>query len=415
MSRSARAIVAIVLVAAAAQGVSLVSRGTLGFSDFGVFYRTCALLRGGAGAELYTRHDVVTDWPISLTPAGLALLQPLALFGTQGASIGWAIINLSLVGLSMIGLRRVLNSACGPRSDALFSWAAVLFVLLSAGSIQVGQFSVLFATCWILFESAFAGGSYFSAGMLLAIPTAIKLYPVMMLAVPVSLARSAKDVSRTLIGFVTGLVIFSALIPAIMYGSRASDLNASFWQNVILNPAGQVAYMQTVRASNQSVDALLLRYLTFDKEFHPEEPAMPHLELPKRQVLRYADLARLLVLGVTVAAVWRWRSGHRTFQAHDVLMMSALWSATLYLILPETKARYAVYTFVAFLPLLERAVKGNEPANVRLRVVAEIAFCVVLIGGLMPDPPKVYGIGLVGAVLLWLENLRLISRGSAHD
>jgi len=129
MSRSARVTLAIVLVAAAAEGVSLVSRGTLGYSDFGVFYRTCALLRDGAGAELYTRHDVVTDWPISLTPAGLALLQPLALFGTRGASIGWAIINLSLVGLSMIGLRRVLNSACGPRSDALFSWAAVLFGL----------------------------------------------------------------------------------------------------------------------------------------------------------------------------------------------------------------------------------------------------------------------------------------------
>ena len=96
-------------------------------------------------------------------------------------------------------------------------------------------------------------------------------------------------------------------------------------------------------------------------------------------------------------------------------MMSALWSATLYLILPETKARYAVYTSVAFLPLLERAVNGNEPASVRLRVVAGIAFCVVLIGGLMPDPPKVYGMGLVGAVLLWVENLRLIGRGSAHD
>jgi len=411
MSRSARVTLAIVLVAAAAEGVSLVSRGTLGFSDFGVFYRTCALLRDGAGAELYTRHDVVTDWPISLTPAGLALLQPLALFGTRGASIGWAIINLSLVGLSMIGLRRVLNSACGPRSDALFSWAAVLFVLLSAGSIQVGQFSVLFATCWILFVSAFAGGSYFSAGLLLAVPTAIKLYPGMMLAVPVSLARSAKDVARTLIGFITGIVIFSALVPAAMYGSRAWDLNASFWQNVILNPAGQVAYMQTVRASNQSVDALLLRYLTFDKEFHPEEPAMPHLELPKRQVLRYADLARLLVLGVTVAAVWRWRGRHPTLQAHDVLTMPALWSATMYLMLPETKARYAVYTFVAFLPLLETAVDRNGPANVRLRSLAEIVFCVILIGGLMPDPPKVYGAGFFGALLLWLENLRPISRG----
>jgi hypothetical protein len=95
-------------------------------------------------------------------------------------------------------------------------------------------------------------------------------------------------------------------------------------------------------------------------------------------------------------------------------MMSALWSATLYLILPETKARYAVYTFVAFLPLLERAVNASEPANVRRRAFAAIAVCVILIGGLMPDPPKVYGIGLIGAVVLWLENLRLISRGATH-
>jgi hypothetical protein len=200
------------------------------------------------------------------------------------------------------------------------------------------------------------------------------------------------------------------VFPFLMYGSRAWDLNASFWQNVILNPAGQVAYMQTVRASNQSVDALLLRYLTFDKEFHPEEPAMPHLELPKQQVLRYADLARLLVLGVTVAAVWRWRSAHRTIRGHDVLMMSALWSCTLYLMLPETKARYAVYTFIAFLPLLEVAANANEPRAARVRAVVEIVLCVILIGGLMPDPPKVYGIGLIGAVLLWLENLRLLSR-----
>ena len=118
---------------------------------------------------------------------------------------------------------------------------------------------------------------------------------------------------RTLIGFMTGIVVFSALIPAPMYGTRAWDLNASFWQNVILNPAGQVAYMQTVRSSNQSVDALLLRYLTFDKEFHPEEPAMPHLELPKQQVLQYANLARLIILGICRAAVSRWRSRHPTF------------------------------------------------------------------------------------------------------
>jgi hypothetical protein len=189
---------------------------------------------------------------------------------------------------------------------------------------------------------------------------------------------------------------------------RAWDLTGSFWQNVIFNPTGQVAYMQTVRASNQSLDAVLLRYLTFDVDFHPQEPAMPHLELPKQQVVQYANLGRLIILVITVVAVLRWRGRHSTFRAHDVLTMSAVWACTLYLMLPETKARYAVYTLSGFLPLLEAAVNENGPTSVRVRAFAEVAVCAILIGGLLPDPPKVYGLGLIGAVLLWLRNLRLV-------
>ena len=166
--------------------------------------------------------------------------------------------------------------------------------------------------------------------------------------------------------------------------------------------------MQTVRASNQSLDALLLRYLTFDVEFHPEEPVMPHLELPKQQVLQYANLGRLIILAITLVAVLRWRIRHPTLGPHDVLLLSALWSSTLYLMLPETKARYAVYTFIAFLPLVEAAVNENEPPSVRARALFEVAFCVILIGGLLPDPPKVYGLGFIGAMVLWLRNLGLV-------
>jgi Glycosyltransferase family 87 len=408
MSRSIRVILAMALVVAAVEGVSLVRRGSRGETDVGVFYRTCVLLKGGIGGALYTRHDVVTDWPISLSPAGLALFQPLASFGPLGASIGWALINLALLGVSIVALRRFLTSVGSSRVDVLFPWAAIVFVVLAAASIQVGQFSLLFVACWIQFLVAFVAGSYFAAGVFLAIPTAIKLYPVMMLAVPISLMRTAKMGLRTLAGFVLGLVIFSWVIPSVVYGSRARDLNVSFWENVILNPTGQVAYMQTVRATNQSLDALLLRYLTFDVEFHPEEPAMPHLELPKQQVVRYANLVRLIIFAITVGIVSRWRSRHATFRGHDLLMTFALWSCTLYLMLPETKARYAVYAIVGFLPLLEIAVDDRERSNVRLRAGAEIVLCMLLIGGLVPEPVKVYGMGFIGALVLWLRNLKLI-------
>lgn len=411
MSRSIRVVVAMVVVVAAVEAVSLVRRGSRGESDVGVFYRTCVLLSSGLGGSLYTRHDVVTDWPISLSPAGLALFQPLASFGPLGASSGWAFINLVLLGLSIVALRRFLKSASGPRPDILFPWAVIVFVVLSAGSIQVGQFSVLFAACWMLSLTAFFAGSYFSSGMLLAIPTTIKLYPVMMLAASLSLTRTARVGLRNLLGFLLGLVIFSVLIPSIVYGSRALDLNVSFWENVILSPTGQVSYMQTVRATNQSLDALLLRYLTFDGEFHPEEPAMPHLELPKRQVLRYANLLRLALFVITVVVTSQWRRRHPLPRAHDVLMMFALWSCTLYLMLPETKARYAVYTFIGFLPLLEVAVAAKERKAVRSRAVAEVGLCLILIAGLVPEPVLVYGMGFIGAFGLWLRNLQALGSG----
>ena len=66
-------------------------------------------------------------------------------------------------------------------------------------------------------------GSFLSAGMFLALPTAIKLYPVMMLAIPISLARSARVGVRTLIGSMLRIVLFSALVPALVYGFRAWD------------------------------------------------------------------------------------------------------------------------------------------------------------------------------------------------
>src|SRR5438046_1888396 len=118
--------------------------------------------------------------------------------------------------------------------------------LVERGARGYTDVGVFYRTCVLL-----AGGGFLCAGMFLALPAAIKLYPVMMLAIPISLARSVRIGLRILIGFMLGIVIFSALVPAFVYGSRASDLNASFWHDVILSPTGQVAYMQTLRAANQ--------------------------------------------------------------------------------------------------------------------------------------------------------------------
>jgi hypothetical protein len=81
--------VVLVLLGTLGQAVSLVSRGRRGDTDFGVFHRTTQLLAGGIGSELYPRLDVVTTWPISLSPTGLAIFQPLAGLSPVMASAVW--------------------------------------------------------------------------------------------------------------------------------------------------------------------------------------------------------------------------------------------------------------------------------------------------------------------------------------
>jgi hypothetical protein len=352
MGRTARILLSLLLLFTVVQALSLVRRGSRGDSDVSVFYRTSVLLGTGVGGELYPRPDPVTGWPVSLSPTGLMFFQPLARLGPLGASSGWALFNLGLLGVSLVGLRNFLRRT-GPALDSAFPWAAAVFILLSAGTIQVGQFSLLFVTCWILFLNAYADERYFLAAVLLAIPTAIKVYPGIMLAIPLSMAPSVKVAARHVLFFALGMFVVSLLVPAVVYGSRAWDLYISFWQHVILSPQGQVPFMQSLQAgANQSLDTVLLRYFSFDPEFHGRFPWVPHLGFARATILGCAHVARAMVLLTTIGAVWMWRTRSRTFDPHDLMMMAALWSSTLYMMLPETKARYAVYAFLGFLPLL---------------------------------------------------------------
>ena len=92
--------------------------------------------------------------------------------------------------------------------------------------------------------------------------------------------------------------------------------------------------------------------------------------------------------------------------------MAALWSSTLYLMLPETKARYAVYAFLGFLPLLQAALdrSAHSTRTARIWRWAEIAACVVLILVLLPGSVQVWGLGLLGPLVLWLENIDYTAR-----
>ena len=429
-ARAGRVAAGVLAVLAVIEAVSLVRRGARGASDIGVFYRTCALLREGV-RNIYPRADVVTGWPISMPPLGFAIFQPFSTLGAWGSSAAWAVFNLGLLALSLVMLRRVLWRTGEARYECAYPWAAALLLALAAGSIQVGQFSVLFVACWLLFIDAFGRGRRRTSALWLGIPAAIKIYPVGIVAAPVSAylgAAGGSTTTRLRRGISCAATVAAAivalwlLVPAIPYGTDTITLNASWWRGVILNNA-QMDYLQSLRAiTNQSLDTMLLRFLSYDPAFHDRFTAIPHLAFPKATVLKLAHVVRLIIVAITASAVWkavrRSRDGlseGAAITGTEIVGFTALWVATLYNVVPETKARYAVYTFIAFLPWLARAIDPALPRGRRAAIAAFIVFAAICALVLLPDEAQAWGIGFVGPFVLWIGNVRFVAAGSRAE
>lgn len=392
-----------------AQTVSLVGRVQNGGTDFSVFYNTAKLLQSGAGAEIYSRTDAETGWLITIPPFGQALMQPLAWFSPTVAAVLWGIFNLVLLVASLFALRSFLRRM--DRQQRLyaraFPWMAVLLLFLAAGSLQVGQWSVFFTACWIFFLNQASKRRDDLAGCLLAVPAAIKLYPLLLLAVPAFVGKS-----RQVVGLLSGLV-FCFVLPTLFYGARTAPLTTTFFQDVILNPQGRVAESQTARSTaNQGLDAVMLRVLSYDAKFHGRKyPHYPHLSLDRNVVISLAGKVRLALLALTLGVAWHWRrtmATRRKVQSlYMTLQMAALWCSTLYLLLPGAKSRYAVYVFLGFLPLLAAIMAARRQfeysKSVALGVFAIV--CVLFVSSSVPELWRVYNAGFVGAVALWVANL----------
>lgn len=407
MNRLRYAALAGALLLTFVQAYNLVSRGGRGLSDVSVFYRTNLLLQDGVGPAIYPRQDAGTGWPISMPPIGFAIYGPLTHLGERGATIGWALLNLALLVVIAIALRRLVAEPSLSGLRAAYVWALVLLLCLAAGSIQVGQFSVIFTTCWLLGTMAIGRHALERGAVWLAIPSAIKIYPAVMLAVPLSFAPLSRRGMQTVFAFGSAVLVLWFAVPMVVYGRETLALNVSWWRGVILNHA-QMEYLQSLRAvTNQSLDTVLLRYLSYDPSFH-DSYGVPHASFDSWTVLRVADACRVGIVLISAAAVWR---GLRLTMGRDTtpsptvaLAASALWCAALYLVLPETKSRYAVYTFVAFLPWMESTARGSTAPD-RLRGALAIAATAILTIVFLPETAQAWGAGFLGPLALWIWNV----------
>lgn len=398
----------IVLLAQAVSGISRGGEGA-GGSDMGVFYRVAHALGQGAGAEVYVGRDATTGWFNCIPPVGLMWMAPFAPFSPRVALTGWILFHLGLALVGVWALRDVLRLWMGDekRARQLEPWAIGTFCWMSGPSLQTGQFSLPFAVVWLVALRAGMKKQLSLCLFLLALPAAIKVYPALLLAVPLSVLPLKKW--PPIVGiFCLSFAFWTFAAPLPLYGARMPSLVASFYRNTISLSSGRMAESRsTDKSSSHGLDTVMLRF--FSEDAKPLRGAPPHLNFSTSRVSSAANVVRLLILGTTVW-LWRRRKTARGSSA-EWLFSLALWSATMFLVLPGAKSRYAVYAFAAFLPLLLHAVSLWQTRAPR-RAVYTVFVAVIgaLVLSLLPGSARLWGAGLWGTALLWWENGRLLGQ-----
>jgi len=397
------------------QSVSLTRFAAKGKSDWSVMYRAAVDLDAGAGPTLYSEIDTASGWPRSLPPFGMLLLWPEAWLAPLPAAMAWLAVNYALLatgGLCLVLVLRHLDFG-RDRFAGTTPWAVGLLVLLSIGCVQVGQLSILLATCWLVYLLLAGGRLRWLAAAALAVPAAIKFYPGLLLAVPIALRRWGQVAA-----FAVALVALSVLLPWAVHGAEFGPIAESYMQHNFLAARDLVTFrVQPDALRNQAVDVALLRYLTADAKFNALAPRVPHLDLTRTQAIRIAHVFRALIVLISAVVSWRWMRRARQTPRYAALMMMALWTAALYLCVPETKDRYAVYTLPAFLPLLAATAEAWRARQTRrcIALGAMGGLCAIFVMGGLPQALLAISLGLLGPAALWAAVLACLRAGPKAD
>jgi len=392
--------------------VSLGKRAWRGETDFSVFLRAGAALCDGAGASLYERLDQRTGWFNCIPPAGMGPFMLLSMAHRVAAAVIWAVLNIGILLICIRLLKKIYARLSQHRVDyeATLPFAVTLLFVLGAVCIQTGQTSILFMACWLSYVLVSADQRHALAGFMIALPAAVKLYPILLASLPL-LRKKGRELGW--IGI--WLVVLTLVIPGIIFGPKVIEMSQSFVTNQILDKGGRAMEAADPKpAANQGLDGVLVRYLAYVPAFHDKHPEFPHLNLKVESVVTTANVLRIIVLLVTIVASIRWL---RTPNPDPPLLLLALWCAALYVMLPNAKGRYAIYAFPAFLPALAVAHaafrSGNNAKGKSALAVTLIA--AILLLQLVPDSILYYGIGLIGPFVLWMFLLKLTVRaGEDH-
>ncbi|MDQ2986845.1 MAG: DUF2029 domain-containing protein [Armatimonadota bacterium] len=393
----------------AVQCISLGKRAWRGDTDFSVFYRAAVDLSRGVGGEIYAQRDQPTGWYNCIPPVGMGVFVAMSWMHRLAAGIVWGLFNVGLLALCFDLLRRIYSKMSTERLhyEATLPWATVSLAVFGGVCIQTGQTSVLFVTCWLAYVLVTSENRRSFAGFALALPAALKLYPILFAIIPLIRRRKGE-----LVWISVWLVVLSIVVPAIMFRHQFLELLTTFFQYQVFDPDGRVMTAANPTAiSNQGLDAVMLRYFSYVPSLHDRVGNFPSLGLDPHIVMFAANVIRVAIVSATAFASVRWirRSGDE-----PPLLLLSLWCATLYVILPGAKARYAIYVLPAFLLMIAGAHRAWSQGRIieSRKVVALVVVCAILLLQILPTFALEMGLGLIGPFVLWCYAMNWLAADS---
>ncbi|GIW07558.1 MAG: membrane protein [Dehalococcoidia bacterium] len=327
--------------------------------------------------------------PFLYPPFFAVLARPLALLPYPIVQIGWLLMNVVLIVTATLGLAwRV-----GLRSVAV---AAGLVALIAPPTLETLLYGQINALLYALLGGALLAPRV--GGALIAIASAIKLFPAITLLAFVRARQRGQLAAAALTGFVAGAA-----------GLWLAGVSRTVEYVVVVAPAVSGTALQP---ENQSIQAVLLRLLTPSQHRYsaytaddPQLVAFPaFVELPWLA----APLAWLLiVLILTVTAVTLWQRPSNLGFGVALLLSTAL------LVTPVVWDHYLVLLVVPALVLLGMAHRRcpRWPDLLGSREARSLALAALFLGVhrfwkpltlLVTPTPLLLVFGLLASATIWL-------------
>lgn len=396
---AALALVALVLLGA---GVSFYHRATRRGTDYNVFYLAGQLV-AERPLDLYRVQAARGETYTYIYPPFFAVvMRPLAAVPFEVSTVAWFVVNAA----ATLHAAWILSRNLSPPglAGSFLVWTLLLSLGFTVENIFLGQVHALILYLMVLAWDRLRTGRAVGAAGFLAAATAIKLIPGVF-----AVYFLARRQWMALLAFIVFLGAFTAAVPAVLVGPRATVrlldefvgmqvapyLSLERYQSPIYD---RTAFRKTLH--DQDLGALLMRHLTAAHALGPYH-RLNLAQWDARAVRTAMYIVFALMLGVSAAATWSGGPGGGS-RAAAIDLEFAVYTVLSVLLSPRNRVAYWTVVMIPWAVLVSRLLDASTPASIRRIATWTLAASAALLYLTFLRPLSAMTVGFWGLFVLWV-------------